>query len=172
VSQARLQVLRYAAIADPVRHPQAPHIVRDMSRSFLVPNQEAANLEWLHYINATHGCLALWEPGESGRTLRLAGVYGDATGGPAPGDPVAPEDFPPLAWMGDLAGGRKPETVIVVPIVTPDHDWGLLAAILPRPHRYFDGYWALEYGTSLVALALERDAVGSEVGDLTVARQG
>jgi hypothetical protein len=42
--------------------------------------------------------------------------------------------------------------------VTPTRDWGILAAILPAEHRYFDGFWALEYGTSLVALALERDA--------------
>ena len=44
----------------------------------------------------------------------------------------------------------------IVPIVTPSHDWGILAAILPKPHRYYDGFWALQYGTSLVAFALER----------------
>ena len=159
LAQARLQVLRYSSIADPLRHPQAPRLVRDLTRSFLDPGPRgAANLDWLRYIEATHGCLALWETGERGRELRVAGVYGDPKGEVQAGTLLAAEDFPPAGWIGDRAAGDDPGTVTIVPIITPRRDWGLLAAILPKEHRYFDGFWALHYGTSLVALALERDS--------------
>ena len=159
LAQARLQILRYSAIADPLRHPQAPRIVRDLTRSFLDPDRGgASNLNWLHHIEATHGCLALWEPGENGRLLRIRGLYGAAIGSATSGALVAAEDFPPADWMGSTESATEPGTVTIVPIITPSRDWGILAAMLPKEHRYFDGFWALQYGTSLVALALERDA--------------
>ena len=46
----------------------------------------------------------------------------------------------------------------IVPILTPSRDWGSLAAVPPREQRYYEGFWSLQYGTSLVALTLERDA--------------
>ena len=159
LSQARLQVLRYTAIADPLRHPQAPRIVRDLTRSFLDPRSLGeTNLDWLHHVGATRGCLALWEPGASGRQLRVSASYGAASGAPVAGSLIAPEDFPPADWIGDETTGDWPSTITIVPILTPSRDWGILAAILPKEHRYYDGFWALQYGTSLVALALERDA--------------
>ncbi|HEY5486276.1 MAG TPA: substrate-binding domain-containing protein [Candidatus Limnocylindrales bacterium] len=159
LAQARLQILRYSAIADPLRHPQAPRIVRDLARSFLNPGLRGETyLDWLRHVDATHGCLALWEPGEHGRMLRISAWYGEAAAGARAGALIAPEDFPPADWLGEEAAGGQPSTVTVVPILTPSRDWGILAAILPTKHRYYDGFWALQYGTSLVALALERDA--------------
>ena len=161
LAQARLQILRYSAVADSLRHPQAPRIVRDLTRSFLdLGSRGATNLDWLRYVDATHGCLALWETGEHGRRLRVAGVYGTATRGAQAGALIAAEDFPPAEWLGDAAAGREPDTVTILPIITPRRDWGVLAAILPKEHRYFDGFWALQHGTSLVALSLERDSSG------------
>jgi len=159
LSQARLQVLRCTATADPLRHPQAPRIVRDLTRSFLDPRSRGeANLDWLHHVGATHGCLALWEPAANGRQLRVSAWYGAAPDTSVAGSLIAPEDFPPADWIGDEPPGDSPSTVTIVPILTPSRDWGVLAAILPKEHRYYDGFWALQYGTSLVALALERDA--------------
>jgi DNA-binding LacI/PurR family transcriptional regulator len=158
LAQARLQILRYSAIADPLRHPQAPRIVRDLTRSFLDHGLRGErSLDWLSHVGATHGCLALWELGEGGRSLRVCAWYGQAARTALAGAVIDPEDFPPADWTGDETEG-PPSTVTLVPIVTPTRDWGILAAILPAEHRYFDGFWALQYGTSLVALALERDA--------------
>ena len=157
LAQARLQILRYSAIADPLRHPQAPRIVRDLTRSFLNPGLRGeTNLDWLRHIDATHGCLALWEPGEQGRSLRISAWFGAGADGALTGGLIAPEDFPPAAWKRAEAAGGELSAVTIVPIVTPSHDWGILAAILPKQHRYYDGFWALQYGTSLVAFALER----------------
>jgi hypothetical protein len=159
LAQARLQILRYSAIADPLRHPQAPHIVRDIGRSVLGRGPHAAvDLDWLRFLDATFGCLALWEQGEHGRSLRVSAWYGQPPDGALPGVLIAPEDFPPPWWVTGHGADGAPDTVTIVPILTPNRDWGILSAIVPKEHRYYDGYWALEYGTSLVALALERDA--------------
>ena len=161
LAQARLEILRYASIADPLSHPQAPRIVRDLTRSFLSPGSNGAtSLDWLRHIEATRGCLALWEPGDKGRVLRIVRWYGDTLSDEPLGAVVDPEDFPPAEWVDDSAADGRPNTVTIVPILTPSRDWGILAAILPKTHRYYDGFWALQYGTSLVALSLERDVTG------------
>jgi DNA-binding LacI/PurR family transcriptional regulator len=154
LAQARLQIVRYTAVADPLRHQQAPKTVREMTRSFLDPSPKGStNLEWLKYVNATRGCVALWEPGKGERSLRIAGLYGENTGGLELGAIVAPEDFPPVGWHDGDA-----RTVTIVPIVAPNCDWGILAVVLPCEHRYFDGFWALQYGTSYLALVLAHAA--------------
>jgi DNA-binding LacI/PurR family transcriptional regulator len=159
LAQARLQILRYTAVADPLRHPQAPRIVRDLARSFLAPGLKGATyLDWLRHVNATHGCLALWEAGEHGRVLRATAWYGDSMGRERAGTVFSPEDFPPTEWMGYEAADGQPGTVTIVPIITPSRDWGVLVAILPKERRYLDAFWALQYGVSLVALSLEREA--------------
>jgi DNA-binding LacI/PurR family transcriptional regulator len=158
LAQARLQILRYSAIADPLRHPHAPRILRDMGRSFVDPDLRAAeNLDWLHHLDAARGCLALWEEGGAGRILRIAAVYGDTDGVLRAGSLVSPEDFPPADWVGGRPTPEQSNSVTIVPILTPSRDWGILAVILPRQHRYFDSFWSLEYGASLLALALDRD---------------
>jgi DNA-binding LacI/PurR family transcriptional regulator len=160
LAQARLQILRCSAIADPLRHPQAAALARDLARAFLALGPRGAvNLDWLHLIDATRGCLALWEPngaGGQGRMLRVSGVYGASSGSLPPGALIAPEDFPPTDWIGGPGAGRETGTVTILPIVTPNRDWGILAAVLPSEHRYYDGYWGLQYGASMMALVLER----------------
>lgn len=84
--------------------------------------------------------------------------YGDSLGRERAGTVFSPEDFPPTEWMNYEAADGQPGTVTIVPIITPSRDWGVLVAILPRERRYLDGFWALQYGVSLVALSLERDA--------------
>jgi GAF domain-containing protein len=71
---------------------------------------------------------------------------------------MAPEDFPPADWFGDVDMDGPAGTVTIVPIGTPGRAWGVLAAILPRERRYFDDYWALQHGTSLMALVLDRNS--------------
>ena len=157
LAQARLQILRYSRIGDPLRHPQAPRIVRDLSRSFLTSKSgPATNLGWLRPLDATRGCLALWEPSEHGRMLRVSDWYPGTTGEGRTAAVFSPDEFPPADWVGNEAAGG-PATVTIVPILTPSRDWGVLAAILPRDERYYEGYWSLQYGASLVALTLERD---------------
>jgi DNA-binding LacI/PurR family transcriptional regulator len=157
LTQARLQVLRYSAIVDPLRHPQGPRVVRDLTRSFMGHGPtEATDLGWLHQVDAARACLALWEPAEGGRALRVCSWYGQAPDDGFMGSLIAPEDFPPADWLGVQDAGGGPGTVAIVPILSPGRDWGILATIVPRDRRYFDGYWTVQQGASMVALALER----------------
>jgi len=158
LAQARLQILRYCSIADPF-HTATSELQLDLTRTFLDPGLRAEeDLGWLRLANATHGCLARWEDEEDGRALRVTACYGEAKAKSLLGTLVTPEEFPPAEWTGDLELDGPPGTVTIVPVGTPGRDWGVLAAILPKEHRYFDDFWALQHGTSLMALVLERAA--------------
>jgi DNA-binding LacI/PurR family transcriptional regulator len=159
LAQCRMQVLRFAAIADPMNHPEATDVTRDVIRSFLEEERgKAPNLEWLRHLHAVSGCLALWEADPSGTSekLRIVALYG-ADGRTPGGSLIQPGSFPPLGWLD--AGSPKGEassTVTIVPVATNSRELGVLAAILPNQRRFFDGYWELEYGAALLALSLER----------------
>ena len=158
LAQARLQILRYCATVDSV-HTEVADVQLDLTRWFLSlePGRET-DLEWLSKANATHGCLAFWEPTEHGRELVVRATYGLASGKLRAGSRIAVEDFPPADWVGDAEADGASGTVTILPIGTPRHDWGVLAALLNKEHRYFDDFWALQHGCSLLALVLERDA--------------
>ena len=157
LAQARLQIVRYCATADSL-HTVVADAQLDLTRAFLQRGLHAeVNLDWLGKVHAISGCLALWETTERGRELRAVAAYGRAEGKVLPGSHFAVEDFPPVDWVGDAEGDGAPSTVTIVPIGTPRHDLGVLAAILRKEHRYFDEFWAFQHGTSLMALVLERD---------------
>jgi DNA-binding LacI/PurR family transcriptional regulator len=158
LAQARLQILRYCSIADPF-HTATSELQLELTRAFLDPDlRPEENLDWLRMANATHGCLARWEDDEDGRALRITACYGKAKAKALLGTRMAPEDFPPADWFGDVDMDGPAGTVTIVPIGTPGRAWGVLAAILPRERRYFDDYWALQHGTSLMALVLDRNS--------------
>jgi hypothetical protein len=159
LAQSRLQILRYAAIADPLRHPNGPRVSRNVVRSFLEKGRDQGrSLDWLSYVDAIAGCLALWEPGPDGRpALRIEAMYGE-TGGTQGGSPIAPESFPPVDWLDACRFEGMPCTVMIVPLVTPRGPVGVLATALPPEHRYYDGYWSLQLAAGLLALTLEKPA--------------
>ncbi len=147
VTHARLQVLRSAAIADPLQHPHGPVMSQDLVRAFISTGPGNENtLAWLDLIDATYGCLALWERGEHGQLLRIRETYGEGQGSGLLGRAFAPEDFP-------LGQG----SLVVVRIATPERDWGILLVALPK-ERPSDRYWTLQHGASLMALTLQRGA--------------
>ncbi len=158
LAQARLQILRYCATVDSL-HTEVADVQLDLTRWFLrlEPGRET-DLEWLSKVNATHGCLAFWEPTEHGRELVVRATYGLATGKLRAGSRIAVEDFPPADWVGDAEGDGASGTVTILPIGTPRHDWGVVAVLLNKEHRYFDDFWTLQHGCSLLALVLEQNA--------------
>ena len=155
LAQSRLQILRSAAIADPLRHPNGPRVARHVLRSFLEEGQgKRQNLDWLRYLDAIAGCLALWEPGADGRmALRIEALYGE-TGGTQGGSMVAPESFPPLNWLDACRIDGEPCAVMIVPVISARGPVGVLATALPASHRYYDGYWNLQNAAAVLALCL------------------
>jgi hypothetical protein len=159
LAQSRLQILRSAAIADPLRHPNGPRVTRNILRSFLERGEgKRQNLAWLRYLDAVAGCLALWEPGADGRpALRIEALYGE-TGGTQGGGMVAPESFPPTDWLNACRIDGEPCAVMIVPVISDRGPVGVLATAMPADHRYYDGYWSLQNAAALLAFALETRA--------------
>jgi DNA-binding LacI/PurR family transcriptional regulator len=163
LAQSRLQILRYAAAMDPTRNPTGAPTIREVARWFLNESpQRRQDLDWLCQIDAIAGCLALWEPRAEGRPrLRIESLYGE-TGGTQGGVAIEPESFPPREWLDACSIDGGPCAVMVVPIVSPRRQIGVLAAALPANQRYYSGYWNLQYGAALLALQLERRAQAAE----------
>jgi hypothetical protein len=158
LNQARLQILRYCAIVDPF-HTLTSELEQELTRTFLNPKFHAdTDLGWLAKAHAIRACLCKWEPAGDGRVLRVTASYGASAATAIAGTRLSMEDFPPADWIGGDGADSAAATVTILPIGSPTHAWGVLAAILPREHRYFDDYWALQHGTSLMSILLERDA--------------
>ena len=157
VAHARLQVLRGAAIADPLHHPRGPVMILDMARAFISGGPGNENiLAWMDMIDASYGCLALWEPSQRGQELRICDVYGSARGDGILGRAFAACDFP-LGGESGSGPGTEQSTLMVLRIATPEREWGILVVAMPT-ERPPDRYWTLQHGASLVALTLQRGA--------------
>lgn len=162
LAQSRLQVLRYAAIADSLRSPDAPRITRQLIRSFIEGGDaNHPSLDWLSTVEALSGCLGLWESPAAGTRpgLRIEALFG-ACGRAQRGSVVELESFPPVDWLAACQVAQTPCAVTVAPVVGRSRNWGLLAAALPEKHRYYGGYWGLHYGAGLLALWLDARARG------------
>jgi DNA-binding LacI/PurR family transcriptional regulator len=159
LSQSRLQILRSAAIADPMRHPSGPRTTRTILRSFLEDRRGARQgIDWLAGVDARAGCLALWEHGPDERpSLRIEALYGE-TGGTQGGGLLAPESFPPRHWLDANSIEGDTSTIMITPVISPQRNIGVLATILPSAHRFYDGYWNLQYAAAMLALSLENRA--------------
>jgi DNA-binding LacI/PurR family transcriptional regulator len=156
LAQSRLQILRSAAIPDPLRHPTGPRSTRSILRSFLEDRGgKRQSLDWLEHVDAIAGCLALWEPGADGRAaLRIEALYG-ATGGTQGGGTIAPEAFPPVHWLDACRIEGEPCAVMIVPVISARRNVGVLATALPDERRYYDGYWNLQHAAAVLALGLD-----------------
>ena len=118
-------------------------------------------LGWLAGTRVHAGVLALWEDGPAAGWLRVAGSYDPH--GVLPdllGTAMTTEQFPPAA----LIAATQPDEqglCFVVPVRTPDRDWGLLAVvgpINPMSERETYHHWAALLCASLESAGLA-DAV-------------
>jgi DNA-binding LacI/PurR family transcriptional regulator len=157
LSQARLQILRSAAIADRMRHPNGPRVTRTVLRTYVdEPHDKRQSIDWLASIDACAGCLALWEPGPDGRpNLRIEALFG-TTGGTQGGSVLAPESFPPRDWLDANYVEGEARMVMITPIVLAGADLAVLATVLPADRLSHERYWNLQYAAAMLALSLGR----------------
>lgn len=89
------------------------------------------DLRWLSGTSAKAGALALWSDSEPGERLTIVGEYheDDQPLGIV-GRDLATEEFPPDELV-QLANPAKHEACVIVPVHTPEKDWGMLAIIVP-----------------------------------------
>ena len=92
-------------------------------------HSDPRDLRWLTGTHIKAGALALWEDDPSYGRLQIVGTYDPAKILPNLVGAVMPtEHFPPEPLIAQtMAAGR--EVCVVVPVSTPERDWGLLAVV-------------------------------------------
>jgi diguanylate cyclase (GGDEF)-like protein len=87
------------------------------------------DLRWLTGTRVKAGVLALWEDAPTSGRLQVVGTYDPANIQPnLVGAVLASVDFPPEAFVASAAPASR-EVCLVLPVRTPDRDWGLLAVV-------------------------------------------
>jgi len=87
------------------------------------------DLRWLTATHVKAGVLALWEDDPSCGRLQIVGTYDPAKILPNLVGAVMPtEHFPPEPLIAQAVAADR-EVCVVVPVSTPERDWGLLAVV-------------------------------------------
>ena len=140
-----------------LRH--AEHYDEALAKQFAVDagmlgstGSDPRDLKWLAGTTAKAGALALWTEGTPGGTLTVVGEF-TRTAGPLNlvGSELTSEHFPPdeLVWLPDPA---QHEVCVVVPVHTPEKDWGMLAVVVsidPSVIRDTHQHWAAMLSAAL-----------------------
>lgn len=126
------------------------------------------DLEWLAGTSAKAGALALWTDETPGGTLTVVGEYHDGT---APlnlvGSELSTGEFPPEALVALAAPGHR-EVCVVLPVLTPEKDWGMLAVVVPIDPsvvRDTHQHWAAMLSAALEAQSREEEVRRSALID-------
>ncbi len=92
-------------------------------------HSDPRDLRWLTGTRVKAGVLALWEDGPSSGRLQIVGTYDSAQTLPDLVGAVMPtEHFPPESLIARAVAADR-EVCAVVPVSTPERDWGLLAVV-------------------------------------------
>jgi diguanylate cyclase (GGDEF)-like protein len=92
-------------------------------------HSDPRDLRWLTGTHVKAGVLALWEDDPSSGRLQIVGTYDPANTLPNLVGAVMPtEHFPPEPLIAQAVAADR-EVCVVVPVSTPERDWGLLAVV-------------------------------------------
>jgi diguanylate cyclase (GGDEF)-like protein len=92
-------------------------------------HSDPRDLRWLTGTHVKAGVLGLWEDGPSCGRLQIVGTYDSAKTLPDLVGAVMPtEHFPPESLIAQAVAADR-EVCVVVPVSTPEHDWGMLAIV-------------------------------------------
>ncbi|HMO10513.1 MAG TPA: EAL domain-containing protein, partial [Actinotalea sp.] len=130
------------------------------------------SLAWLTRTHVTSAVLALWRPAGSAE-LSTVGVH-DPAGGLQHllGTTAGVRSFPPSALVERASAGSA-EVCVVVPVRSPDRDWGLLALVWrvdTASARETYHHWGTLLAASLERMALQDAVATSERRYATAAR--
>ncbi|WP_437290225.1 substrate-binding domain-containing protein [Sorangium sp. So ce406] len=117
------------------------------------------SLSWLDSTTVVWSCLGLWEDPETRARLVIAGGY-SRDGSPTPpiGGVVPREAFPPAELLPPSTVGG-PFMVTLLPIRTPQRDWGVLVTVGPGSLEIAGDEGTVAIWGALLSAALERDAL-------------
>lgn len=126
------------------------------------------DLEWLRGTHVAAAALALWEGAPGAAQLRIVGTH-EGTEGLADqvGSVVSSEEFPPPELLATAVGGGR-QMCIIVPVTTPERDWGLLAVVAridPTIAHETYRHWAALLCTALESQRLQETVRRSALYD-------
>jgi anti-anti-sigma regulatory factor len=167
---ALLRRIRLEMIRARLAHEVAPkHLLSDqmhanyaVSMALIGSNEGTArSLDWLAHTPATWGCLGLWdaEPAAPPPLLTIAGSY--QRGAPPPsmiGERLHISRFPPIDQL-QAAITQRQDLVMVFPIRTQIHDWGVLALSGWSAQALTTGAGNLTIQAALLGTTLDRNVV-------------
>jgi DNA-binding LacI/PurR family transcriptional regulator/anti-anti-sigma regulatory factor len=172
LDRARL-TLMYARLAGERARGNAlehlSHISQQISITLLRGDgQSAKQLAWLAQTEARWGCLALWEgeAADTATTLRVVGAYSQADDPlpPIAGRYAAPA-FPPVDLLPPSAREDGPDMLMLLPIRTATHNWGVLALVEPFLRQRFFTRDPLDAWVTMLGAVLEREALLASITD-------
>lgn len=118
-------------------------------------------LRWLNLTGARSAVLALWEP-QAPPTLRIDSTYVRGTAScPATGQHYTAETFPPAELIGSTSADSASGYTALLPIVTPERDWGYLA--LRIDEQFTTSLDNLYVWISMIGPLLARDTLEQEL---------
>jgi DNA-binding LacI/PurR family transcriptional regulator/anti-anti-sigma regulatory factor len=138
LDHAAIEMMRAQRVLDLAERAQLDSLMQlnyRVSMHLLAEELETTQrLIWLDQIGARWGCLGLWAEPDSkdSPTLRVAGFYSH--------DPrtetllekhCRAADFPPIECMSASAHPGGADMVVLLPVRTATHDWGVLALCTP-----------------------------------------
>jgi diguanylate cyclase (GGDEF)-like protein len=135
-------------------------VSKDLLRSH---RRDPRSLSWLQQAGVREGCLGLWSTRTSGgvthTALDLVGTFDrDRAEWYRAAQPVDVRAFPPTEVI-ELADLSQDQMVYVAPLKLETGDWGMLAVVGPIEADLRTGRETMNQWASLLAVALEHEAV-------------
>jgi PAS domain S-box-containing protein len=125
---------------------------------------QVQQLAWLRQTTVNWGCLALHT--DTPDALVVVGTY-SRHGFPAPalGSPYAATAFPPPECFPPLAQVGEPDTLMLMPVETADHKWGVLALRAPIENQLTSDRPNMGMWGALLGAALDRKSLLAKLAD-------
>lgn len=138
----------------------AEQALREQQRVFeaIFGDEEASRLGWLARTGVPGAVLALWRD-RAAETLTVVGRHGSPGAVTVPlGSATTAREFPPPDLLA--ATDTDPAlTCVVLPVATPEREWGLLAVAWDRGDT--KGLDVLRHWATLLATALDHDELAA-----------
>jgi anti-anti-sigma regulatory factor len=163
----RAELLRARVMREAVQVRYLDNIIRANNEisTALLEDADAAGLplDWLRHSPAIWGCLSLWSELAGQRSLAVSSVYARygrsalSVGAQYPPDAFLSADALPAPVPGE------PDIVMLLPVRTAQHDWGVLALAGVFETRFTWSGDPIAMWAEMLSAALERGALLAEL---------
>jgi diguanylate cyclase (GGDEF)-like protein len=158
----RVEIARTARVVEQERRRYYDSIAeanRKINLALTGADLEGARaLDWLCWTQIREASLALWEPRDGDRRLRITSTFRGQGAEMSPGTAYPPQSFPPAELVARSADLKGSPIVTVVPILgsARGENRGLLTLVGPIETELFDNLGSMGQWAALLGAAMER----------------